>query len=70
MNWIDIKEDLPDYSQKVILYTVSNDYNSKYIFGELNKTDINGHNFIDQDGQELEDVTHWCKIIKPGIIKR
>ena len=41
-----------------------------HVIGTLNSTNYQGHHFTDLEGNVIEDVTHWCEIIKAGKIKK
>lgn len=59
MNWIDIKDEIPE-PQEQILVLISSRVASVAKF--------NGFSFTD-DGLDVEDVTHWCYLPEIPLLK-
>jgi len=64
MEWISVKDRLPEYKKRVILYAPS--YSGRPIFeGILKQTDESGNVWEDAEKFIRTSITHWQSLPEP-----
>ena len=66
INWVAVRDSLPDHLEKVIMYGKRTEHNEpEIITGVLNKA--GGLNDWNTYGIVMDEVTHWAKIKPPCL---